>query len=63
MVAMGFGQNEVDHASYAEETLRHLVAGVRLEANRSPEYVTHVDRSMRRQCSTMRRPIDGTTKL
>ena len=36
-------QNEVDHASHAEETLRHLVARVRQEANRSPEYVKHVE--------------------
>jgi septum formation topological specificity factor MinE len=43
MVAMAFAQNEVDHASHAEETLRHLVARVRHEANRSPEYVEHVE--------------------
>ena len=43
MVAMAFAQNEVDYASHAEETLRHLVARVRHEANRSPEYVKHVE--------------------
>ena len=43
MVARAFAQNEVDHASHAEETLRHLVARVRQEANRSPEYVKHVE--------------------
>jgi uncharacterized protein (DUF3084 family) len=43
MVAMAFAQNEVDHASHAEETLRHLVDRVRHEANRSPEYVKHVE--------------------
>jgi hypothetical protein len=37
MVAMAFAQNEVDHASHAEETLRHLVDRVRHEANRSPD--------------------------
>ena len=31
MVAMAFAQNEVDHASHAEETLRYLVARVRHE--------------------------------
>ena len=40
---MGFGQNEVDHASYAEETLRHLVARIRHEANRSPEHVKRLE--------------------
>ena len=32
MVARAFAQNEVDHASHAEETLRPLVARVRHEA-------------------------------
>lgn len=31
MVAMAFAQNEVDHSSHAEETLRYLVAKVRHE--------------------------------
>jgi hypothetical protein len=43
MVAMAFAQNEVDHASHAEETLRYLVVRVKHEANRSPEYVKHVE--------------------
>ena len=43
MVGMAFAQNEVDHASHAEETLRHLVDRVKHEANRSPEYVKHVE--------------------
>ena len=43
MVARAFAQNEVDHASHAEETQRYLVARVRHEANRSPEYVKHVE--------------------
>jgi hypothetical protein len=38
-----FRSNEVDHASHAEETPRHLVDRVRHEANRSPEYVKHVE--------------------
>ena len=48
MVAMAFAQNEVDHASHAEETLRHLVDRVRHEANRSPEYVNHVEQERAR---------------
>ena len=39
MVGMAFAQNEVDHASRAEEILRSLLVRVRHEANRSPEYV------------------------
>jgi uncharacterized protein (DUF3084 family) len=39
MVGIAFAQNEVDHASRAEEMLRSHLARVRQEANRSPEYV------------------------
>jgi uncharacterized protein (DUF3084 family) len=44
MVGVAFAQNEVDHASRAEEMLRSLLARVRHEANRSPEYVEQVER-------------------
>ena len=42
MVGMAFARNEVDHASRAEEMLRSLLARVRHEGNRSPEYVEQV---------------------
>jgi hypothetical protein len=43
-VSMAFAQNELDHASHAEEMLRTLVARVRYEDNRSPEYGKRVER-------------------
>jgi hypothetical protein len=43
MVGVAFAQNEVDHASRAEEALRYQLTRVRHEANRSPEYVKQVE--------------------
>jgi hypothetical protein len=43
MVSTAFAQNEVDHASRTEEMLRSLLARVRHEGNRSPEYVRQVE--------------------
>jgi hypothetical protein len=44
MVSIAFLQSAVDHASRAEELLRNLLARVRHEGNRSPEYVRQVER-------------------
>jgi hypothetical protein len=44
MLALAFAQSEVDHASRAEEVLRHLLARVQHNGNRSPEYVKRVQR-------------------
>jgi hypothetical protein len=44
IVSVAFAQNEVDHASRTEEALRSLLARVRHEGNRSPEYVKRVER-------------------
>jgi hypothetical protein len=43
MLTLAFAQIEVDHASHAEEALRHLLARVQHEGNRSPEDVKHVE--------------------
>jgi hypothetical protein len=43
MLTVAFAQIEVDHASHAEETLRHLLARVQHEGNRSPEDVARAE--------------------
>jgi predicted nucleic acid-binding Zn-ribbon protein len=40
---MAFLQNEVDHASRAEEMLRCQLARARHEGNRSPKYAQQVE--------------------
>jgi hypothetical protein len=43
MVSIAFLQSAVEHASRAEEMLRYLLARVRHEGNRSPEYVKQAE--------------------
>ena len=43
MVGMAFAQNEVDHASRTEEMLRHQLARVRHEGNRSPDHTEQIE--------------------
>jgi hypothetical protein len=42
MLSMFFAQSEVDHASHAEEVLRHLLARVQHEGNRPPKDVLYM---------------------
>ena len=44
MLSMAFAQSEAEHASQTEEVLRGLLARVRHEGKRSPEYVERVER-------------------
>ena len=60
MVSIAFAQNEVDHASRTEETLRHLLARVRHEGNRSPQYVWRVERQ---HAQALRRHAEANQRL
>jgi hypothetical protein len=59
MVGMAFAQNEVEHASRTEETLRSHLDRVRHEGNRSPGYVKRVEQqhadAPRHQAQAVRR--------
>jgi cytochrome c-type biogenesis protein CcmH/NrfG len=60
MFGMAFAQNEVDHASQAEETLRQLLARVRHEGIRSPEYVKRIERQ---HAQALRRHAQANQRL
>jgi hypothetical protein len=62
MVGRAFAQNELDHASRAEETLRNLLTRVRYEGNRSPEYVKRVERPHAQALRRHAKPINGSTR-
>jgi hypothetical protein len=63
MVVVAFAQNEVDHASHAEEALRHLLARVRHEANRSPEREARVTGTCADSAAPCAGQINGLTRL
>jgi hypothetical protein len=60
MLGIAFAQNEVDHASRTEEMLRYLLARVRHEGNRSPEYVARIER---RHVHAVRRHAQANQRL